>query len=226
MRRARYFALWQAIEPVCIYRVMSSAVPLSNQEWRDVLIGDISSKSSTSKAAVAREHAYRLLGPAVNGLDIKVNETLSTVAANPLGDSEARWILWRLTELNFRFELLSLDKRVGPSSRDEVECQNSICECLQIGTLFAVDAQEAGAGLGSDDWRMRLPCLLKLRDLMKAWEVLRMPALLKYDSTSDQEFLEPDVLILEDAIAHFYTDTFFHFFGHAAIIPSHLPMSM
>jgi len=40
MRCARYFTMWQAIEPACIYRLVSSsaATPLSNQEWHDILL--------------------------------------------------------------------------------------------------------------------------------------------------------------------------------------------
>ena len=34
VRRAKYFLTWQAIEPVCIHRLLTStAPPLSNQEW-------------------------------------------------------------------------------------------------------------------------------------------------------------------------------------------------
>jgi hypothetical protein len=36
------------------------------------------------------------------------------------------------------------------------------------------------------------------------------------------EYSEHDTGILEDAVAQFYTDTFFIFFGHAAVIPTHL----
>jgi hypothetical protein len=105
MRRARYFTTWQAIEPACIYRLVSSsaATPLSNQEWRDILIGDITSKTPTAKSAIAREHAYRLLGSAINELDININDMSLIVPPALPDDAEAQWILWRLTEFNFRF---------------------------------------------------------------------------------------------------------------------------
>ena len=55
MRCARYFATWKSIEPVCIHHLSSSTIapPLSNQEWRDILIGNITSNSPTSKSALA-----------------------------------------------------------------------------------------------------------------------------------------------------------------------------
>ena len=116
MRRARYFATWKSIEPACIHRLSSStmAPPLSNQEWRDILIGDITSNSPTSKSALAQEQACYLLGSAMDELCINLNVATSpNTSSSPVDDSEACQILWWLTEFNFRFELLALDKRAG-----------------------------------------------------------------------------------------------------------------
>jgi hypothetical protein len=224
MRRARYFTTWQAIEPACIYRFFSSSTPtpLSNQEWRDILIGDITSKTPTSKSALAREHAHRLLGSAIDDLGIDINHTPSTAAPAVLDDAEARWILWRLTELNFRFELLALDKRVGPARQDEMERQEAIQDCLQFGSLLVVDSEDARKGLQSDDWRSRLPCLLQLQNLMRDWEGVKPSGLLEERIIAIHDYKESDVLLLEDSIAHFYTDSFFRFFGRAATVPARL----
>ena len=222
--RTRYFATWLAIEPACIYRLLSSSTstPLSNQEWRDVLIGNIPSKSSTSHAALAREQARRLLGSAVDDLGITINET-STDMPPPLEDSEAKQILWRLSELNFRSELLALDKRAGPKNRDENERQQIVCESLQIRSLLVVDLEEAKQGFYSNDWRRRLPCLLQLQRLMSGWAGITPPVFANFNSRSSQDFQEADVLLLEDTIARYYTDLFFRLFGRAAIIPVRLP---
>ena len=37
------------------------------------------------------------------------------------------------------------------------------------------------------------------------------------------EYTEHDTGVLKDAVAQFYTDTFFIFFGRAAVIPTCLP---
>jgi hypothetical protein len=58
---------------------------------------------------------------------------------------------------------------------------------------------------------------------MKAWDGMKLTLLLLPDLPSITDYLESDVLQLEEAIARFYTDSFFHFFGHAPIIPAHLP---
>jgi len=37
------------------------------------------------------------------------------------------------------------------------------------------------------------------------------------------EYNERDTGVLEDAVARFYTDSFFIYFGRAAVIPTRLP---
>ena len=56
---------------------------------------------------------------------------------------------------------------------------------------------------------------------MRAWSGEK-PLPLLQDKTLD-EYNERDTGVLEDAVAWFYTDMFFIFFGHAAVIPTHLP---
>jgi hypothetical protein len=224
-RRNTYFTTWQAIEPACIYRLLSSssstAHPLSNQEWRDILIGDIPSRKSDSFSARSRSRAQNLLGPAINDLGIEINDVSRTTAPTSFSNTEAQWMLWRLTELNFRFELLSLDRRIGLAGRSNVECQDALRDCLQVGSLLMIDPEHVRTGLYSEDWHSRLPSLLRLRTLMRGWPGVIPPALL--DERSVEDYTESDVFLLEDAVACFYTDMFFCYFGRAAIIPARLP---
>ena len=63
-RRAQYFSMWMNTRQACIFRVFSSsssALPLSIQEWKDFLIGDIVSKGSASRVNRAQEQARRLI---------------------------------------------------------------------------------------------------------------------------------------------------------------------
>ena len=226
VRRATYFATWKAIEPACIYRLYmssSSATPLSNQEWRDVLIGDIKSTSPNAKSAQARENARCLLGSTLEELDIEINDAPSLATKPSLSDSEAQKILWKLTELNFRFELLGLDKRANPSNRDEDARQDLIRECFGTTSLLVTDHWSANMGLGSGDWCKRLPFLLMLRRLMRDWDGMKPTPLLLPDFCSIADYVEADALQLEEAVARFYTDSFFRFFGRAPVIPACLP---
>ena len=75
VRRAKYFQTWKAIEPACVHRLLSSTAPaLSNQEWRDILVGSLEFKSSDSACAKAREHACRLLGSAIDDLSLNTTD--------------------------------------------------------------------------------------------------------------------------------------------------------
>jgi hypothetical protein len=228
VRHATYFATWSAIEPACIYRLhlpRSSVTPLSNQEWHDVLIGDIKSKSPNAKSAQARENAQRLFGSGLEELDIQINDAPSPTNAGPsLLDMEAQKILWKLTELNFCFELLGLDKHAANlSDRDEDARQDLIWECFGTNSLLMIDDQLANTRLGSSDWHERLPCLLMLRRLMRDWDGMKPTPLLLQDFPSITDYVETDASQLEEAVARFYTDSFFRFFGRAPIIPAHLP---
>jgi hypothetical protein len=88
----------------------SSVTPLLNQEWCDVLISDINSKTPNAQSAWAQENAQCLLGSALKELDIHINNVPSLTTLHSLPDSEAQKVLWMLTELNFHFKLLGLDK--------------------------------------------------------------------------------------------------------------------
>jgi hypothetical protein len=221
IRRAKYFLTWQAMEPACIHRLLSStAPPLSNQEWRDILIGSLEFKSSDSACAKAQEHARLLLGSTIDDLDLNVTDP-ATPSPPPISDREAQAVLWRLSELNFRFELLALHKRAGPAGRDAVECDQAVRDALQLTSLQAVDMATSLEGFRSRDWRIRLPSLLQLATLMRVWSGDHPLPLLQDKPLS--EYTERDTGVLEDAVARFYTDTFFIFFGRAAVIPTRLP---
>ena len=220
-RRAKYLLTWQAIEPACIHRLLSStAPPLSNQEWRDILVGSLEFRSSESACAKARDHACRLLGSAIDDLHLNVADP-ATPPPPPINDREAQAMLWRLSELNFRFELLTLHKRAGPEGRNAVECDQAVRDALQLTSLQAVDMGTSIEGIHSVDWQSRLPSLLRLATLMRVWSGDKPLPLLQDKPLV--EYTELDARVLEDAVARFYTDTFFIFFGRAAVIPTRLP---
>jgi hypothetical protein len=221
IRRAKYLLTWQALEPACIHRLLSStAPPLANQEWRDILIGSLEFKSSDSACAKAQEHARRLLGSAIDDLHLNVTDA-ATPPPPPITDPEAQAMLWRLSELNFRFELLALHKRAGPAGRDAVDYEQAVRDALQLTSLQAVDMTTSVEGFRSTNWQSRLPSLLRLGTLMREWSGDKPLPLLQDKPLLD--YTERDTGVLEDAVARFYTDTFFIFFGRAAVIPTRLP---
>ena len=87
----------------------------------------------------------------------------------PIPNLEAQVILWRLSELNFRFELLALHKHAGPADTDAVKCDEAVRDALQLTSLQVVDPDTSVEGFRSQDWQTRLPSLLQLAILMRVW---------------------------------------------------------
>jgi hypothetical protein len=177
-------------------------------------------RSSDSACAKAQENARRLLGSAIDDLSLNTTD-LTTPTPPPIDDLEARAMMWRLSELNFRFELLALHKRAGPAGSDAVDCDQAVRDALQLTSLQAVDMVTSNEGFRSSNWQSRLPSLLQLATLMRVWSGDKPLPILQ--DKPILEHTELDTRVLEDAVARFYTDSFFVFFGRAAVIPTRLP---
>jgi hypothetical protein len=225
-RRAKFFATWNVFRPACILQILSAeslASPLSGQQWRDFLLDGLLACSREPNLVRQRDEVKAILADALHELQIDFcpppSNHCPTVAV-----AEAQKTLWELTELNFRFELLSLDKRASGSSShgDEHERQAMVLKCFKVPSLVVADAQQANSGLQAHDWHERLPFLLALRALMRDWDGLKPTPLLQPD-LSHNMYTEVDVQQLEDHIARFYTQTFYSLFGRAAVIPTRLP---
>ena len=93
---------------------------MSNQQWRDFLLDGLFSLCKEPKLVRRREEVRSLFAGALEELNIEFHAPVDNhYLDTPL--TEAQQILWELTELNFRFELLALDKRASSCHRDEDE---------------------------------------------------------------------------------------------------------
>lgn len=227
VRRAKYFTIWNHIKAICLFRVFgasSTAVPLSPQDWRDLLIGNL---NGTFKGETNRERQQKIRGIFANCLEELSMDfesfTPLEIAPQPLVQSEAQKVLWELSELNFRFELLALDKRASAElgSKEAEDRQEMVVQCFANGGLIP-ELQDAMRGLASPAWRERLPFVLYLRTLMRDWKGNKPTPLLLPDLGVLDLYHEQDARALEDAVARFYTQSFFNHFGRAAVVPTRL----
>jgi hypothetical protein len=227
-RRAKYFATWNAIRSACIYRVFSSeslATPVSNQQWRDFLLDGLLSASHAKKLVRRRDEVKALFANVIEELQLRLDPPKNELLNFPsVPVAVAQKTLWELTELNFRFEFLALDKRASLSHRNEDERQAMILKCFNSSSLIVVNLEHATTGLQSLEWRDRIPSLLALRALIRDWDGLKPTPILLSDLPDYGMYTEQDIQQLEDSIARFYTQSFFVFFGRAATIPMRLPM--
>ena len=116
---------------------------------------------STSGCAKAQEQAHCLLGLAISDLCLTIMDSLPAAPPPPIiEESEAQRMLWRLSELNFWFELLALHKHAGTAGCNPLECDQAIQEALQVTFLQAVSMDTAQDGLHSNNWQSHLPSLL------------------------------------------------------------------
>ncbi|KAJ6630942.1 hypothetical protein B0H10DRAFT_1979963 [Mycena sp. CBHHK59/15] len=244
-RQARYFAVWDYMKDALLHRVFESSIsgasgsvePLFSQDWRDLLNGNLFCLDTTKtpagkerrrkKGTRTRERnrgLLHVLGPCLEHAGISMDFDHCPVKPALPSIQHARAQLWQISELSFRLEFFSLDRRVGP-----VQNQNSVQReqrsdllhsCFPQGSsnwasLLNCDIACANQGLASTDWKTKLPYLLRFRQIMECWTG-EVPRLVK---TLLPEYSEQDTAKLELAVAKFYTQTFFEFFGRAPSIP-------
>lgn len=144
-------------------------------------------------------------------------------------------ILWELYELNFRFELLTLDRTVAPSmwgalgkrTAEEQMAQRDIAvrrvfplDGFVISSYLVEKIPNRNLGLAADDWKERAAYIFTLSTLMQSWE--GCPSSIKYAA---EVMVEARVEALEGEVTKFYCQTFFDYFGRAPILPHRLPLT-
>ena len=158
-RREAYFMTWLKYRSAFIYRVSSkdfAATPMPTAIWRDVLtyessyskMGEKSHQKSHTKSSQLHAHAHDFLqncieteGVTLIGLEKGVPKWKGSVIKR-LSDAERKEILWELSELNFRFELLALDSRATATTNPD--CQALISACFGIPCRFQDTVCSAG----------------------------------------------------------------------------------
>ena len=234
-RRNRYLTTWTVIRDICIYRLASNASKvqlLSGQEWRTLL--GARAPNSESKAGASREFLKHLLLPEATGLGIDVSN-LHKIPDREFSVHEAQENMWGISELSFRFELLMLDRRAldrrlfenRPQELGSLVREELVLRCFyfrpgQPHHLASVSVQNARRGLASPNVRDRLPYLNALRQVMFEWVDYHRYHDLAWLPTPTADAPEIELLHYEYALARYYTQKYFHYFGRAAIIPTTL----
>jgi hypothetical protein len=209
------------------YRLRSpetTARPVSTQMWRDLLNGEYFKRLDGVNTNKRREEWLSIM----DGLELPpdlgaVNHTMPSV-------DDAKKILWELFELNFRFELMALDSRMGGEivptrSTLELPRQEAIMDCFPASatgghSLLVANHKAGDQGLAAEHWKDRAPFLVRLRDVMRPWVGSKPAELLELKPKTS--YSETGILALENALASYYTQTFFQQFGRAAQIPYRL----
>ncbi|TFK58628.1 hypothetical protein BDN72DRAFT_906564 [Pluteus cervinus] len=213
-RAAQWFTIWRRVRPAFIFQVttdISSATPLSFQEWRIFLFARCNAKMNE-------------LQPILSSTLAKHNISFDDLYAIPTGDmpddNEYRQILWEMAEYNFRCDLLSLDRRIQqhpptPGSNHEDLLAAALSTNTEAVGIFNFDQTSATSGLAARDRPLKLATLRSLCRLMQKWQGDRPPILEVTDESRRNDYIEE----LEKAIAKFFCQSFFNYFGRAPSIP-------
>jgi hypothetical protein len=145
----------------------------------------------------------------------------------------AQEILWELFELNFRFEFMALDLRAHiplavPTNGFSREDLLLKCFPGNVGGSFLVAPTEfAHQGLAASTWQDRAPFIVAVKNVVCTWsgfdEVKKCCSAVDLVENKDVEcYSESEIEAMELAMATFYTQTFYDFFGRAAVIPRRL----
>ena len=150
---------------------------------------------------------------------------------------EAQANMWAISELLFQFELLMLDCRAldrglfedRPQELNSLVWEELVLNCFyfcpdQPRHLTTISVRNARQGLASPNIRDCVPYLNVLHHVMFEWVgFTRAPDHATWLNSPTAEAREDDILQYEYSIIQFYTQTYFRYFGCAAIVPTTLP---
>jgi hypothetical protein len=211
---------------------------MSGQNWRDFLATDLSttSEKKDTKAAKRRQQILDQLTPS-SGLfpDVKTRNTTGEpitwqgkkyIPGVLPADHIIREILWELYQLNFYYELLSLDRRACTdlTTSDNLQLihrQALISKCFSIDPFMTTSLPTRNCGLAGQEVEERLPFVLALVRVMQSWKGSKPPVFQLVDR-SFREISASHATELEEAATKYYCQQYYNYFGRAALVPHRL----
>ncbi|KAJ3818314.1 hypothetical protein F5880DRAFT_1451335, partial [Lentinula raphanica] len=131
-------------------------------------------------------------------------------------------ILWELLEVNFRMELITLDRAVVPEPQGDSDAfvlmrDNWLDRERVINSCWPLITSP---GLSSNrPYEYRLVFLKALATVLKSWPGVKPPELEKPFPVANSIIFEIELRKLEEAMAYYYTRKFLLTFHRAATIP-------
>lgn len=239
-KKARCIESWLRARNAWLLRAGDEpSLAMSAQNWRDLLAIDISGaqEMGDTKAAKRRQQLLDMLLPRSTFPEVKIRSSFG----EPLvwqgkrylpgvlpPENIVREILWELYELNFTFELLSLDARAcinfdatNYSQRIERQAIISKCFARPVDTFKYIRIPSCNSGLAGADLEERIYHVLPLVRIMQSWKGDK-PAIFSLSTQSPSEISQSHAKELEEAAAKYYCQQFFNYFGRAAQVPHRL----
>jgi hypothetical protein len=237
-KKAKFFEAWLRAREALLIRVMKEAsVAMSGQNWRDFLATDLSTlEKKDTKAAKRRQQILDMLTPKSDLFpEVKTRST----TGDPIiwqgkkyipgvlpAHQIIREILWELYQLNFYFELLSLDRRactdlIRSDNLQLIHRQALISECFPVDPFRSLSLPTRNCGLAGSEIEERLPFVLALVRVMQSWKGDK-PPVFQLAARTFHEVSASQGTELEEVATKYYCQQFFNYFGRAALVPHRL----
>jgi hypothetical protein len=226
-KSAAYFKQWEHIRNVWLLRIFSSrATPCTPQEWRNILsLGIIPSKSTNhTVTSEAIEKVRNLIGDCLTAagvserslaMPLRGDEELELLRVDP---RRGQVLIWELCELNFRWELQALDRRlVKIDGNERLRRQHMLLRCFSIDydCITSVNESLAQTGLAAPTFTKRFPYIQALSALMHDWPLPKPSSW----SSCPNPVVSPIGDKWEKDVVRFYAQTFYDYFGRPAVLP-------
>ncbi|KAJ7140628.1 hypothetical protein C8R44DRAFT_726364 [Mycena epipterygia] len=222
VRRQRFIHHWRLLRDALLYRIseMEGPLTLTSQEWRDILEGQIAHRQQRNKRMKNSRQLHDIIGATLRACNVDrlhgFPPRLEDIPTYSM--AQAKQVIWEVAEINFRFELVSLDWRASGISR----MQDSTM-CFAGGMLMGMPMEHSKLGLAAPHLKERHRYHVRLATLMLDWRTAcGRPAAIARGVKERKEWTQRDMEELEKAVAQYYTGTFYDLFGRAAVIPMRL----
>ncbi|KAJ7728740.1 hypothetical protein B0H16DRAFT_1697357 [Mycena metata] len=183
---------------------------ISTQQWRDILTGKVAPRGR-GKTGERSVQIASILAPTLKacGLDGYRDFPATCGSFAPIPINRAKEILWGIAESNFRFEFLGLDCRASGM-------------CFAGDMVMGMPLEEGKRGLATLTSAERHQYFLRIAKLMEAWTPSPSGIIMQANTVGAHEWDSSKRDDLELAVGRHYTQTFFDYFGRAAVIPMRL----
>ncbi|KAJ7107970.1 hypothetical protein C8R43DRAFT_962994 [Mycena crocata] len=194
---------------------------LTGQQWRDVLRGLVTERGHEKSKTRRRSAAIQdLIRPALQAANVTDLEGFPA----PVDDvpdftlERTHEIVWQVAETSFRFECVSLDRRASGLARlDKVKF------CFAGRTLLFPPLSLGKKGLAAESVQERHRYIGRIATLMLNWTTKsQRPRIINRIAYPSERWSVELMEELEAAVAVYYTQAFYEYFGRAAIVPMRL----
>ncbi|KAJ3964095.1 hypothetical protein EV361DRAFT_834953 [Lentinula raphanica] len=239
--------MWLRLRPLFLWRL---SLPIrgkfyTNKEWRKLLDAMDGNQSAKGRAEMLHELKEVVKDSRQFGIDIDDSNIASVPALwkgapvlvlnNGMPEPDVvQAAVWELYEINFRLELIMLDRELlpepvgvgeyGQQLRHEWMEREVVLNQCWPGLAFRPDT--TCAGLSSCDKypetiTPRIPFLKALHQVVRSWPGAKPPELVKDFPTVEESDLTP-IRNFEASLANYYVRTFLKVFHRPAMIPHYM----